>query len=96
MEVSFSYRIAVATYRALIGNVDKSVRVISIDWSETHYYIRVYMDREPTGEDNEVYSIVTSEIAADFPDMIDFKEELFFSDKPLDMLENLQEIVLLR
>ncbi len=93
MEMPLAHTIVVATHRALSRNIDMAVRTISIDATATHYHIRVYFDREPTEDDFEIYQIITTEIAADFPQMVGFKEELLYSLQPLEQLEHLGHMV---
>jgi len=89
-------KVLLSTMDGLIGYISDNVRMITIDWSEKHYYIRAFFNRPTTEDDLDDFKAVSTEVGADFPSMIDFKEEVIFSLKPIAELPPLKEMVFLR
>jgi hypothetical protein len=88
--------ILISTQDALIGNVRKNVRAITIAWTENSFLIRFYLDDEPLDIDYEIAGLVTTEIAACLPNLKKFKEEVIYSTSPRNSLEVLDEWVFVR
>lgn len=95
-EAELRVNVLLATLEALIGQISINVRMITIDWSKKHYYIKAYFDRPTDEEDLDDLQSVSTEVLAHFPEMIDCKEEVEYSEKPLADLIGLKEMVFLR
>lgn len=89
-------QVVLVTKRALKGNLSSSVRMVTIDWSEHYFYIKGYTDSEPTDNDREDFGIISSEVLASFPDINDVKEEVEFSNRPLNELPALRDVIYVR
>lgn len=86
-------QVVLVTKQALKGNLSSSVRMVTIDPGEDYFYIKGYLDREPTDEDREDFGIISSEVLSSFPQINDVKETVEFSDKPLSELPVLVDVV---
>lgn len=95
-EAELRVDVLLATLDALIGQISINVRMITIDWSKKHYYIKAYFDRPTDEEDLNDFQSVSAEVLAHFPEMVDCKEEVEYSEKPLADLIGLKEMVFLR
>jgi hypothetical protein len=95
-EIELRTSVLIATLKGLIGYISVNVRMITIDWSKKHYHIKAYFDRPTTDDDLDDFQAVSAEVLAHFPEMIDCKEEVIFSEKPIEELNGLKEMVFLR
>ncbi len=59
---------------ALLGEIYPSVRRIDVGCKNNCLKIIVYLDREPNEEDFENLAVITTEICADFPSIVDVEE----------------------
>jgi len=89
-------RVLLSTYRAMLGMISPNVRLISIDWGIDHYAIKAYFDRPVNDDDFELLKAITTEVAADFPQMNNFKEYAEYSLEPIEKIKALKEMVFLR
>jgi hypothetical protein len=56
----------ISLQRALLGAISSDIRAITIELIENEVIINYYFDGAPTEEDNDVLSIVETEVLADF------------------------------
>jgi len=95
-EIELRKSVLLATYDALIGYISANVRMITIDWSEKHYHIKVYFYQPTNDKDLEDFQAVSAEVLAHFPKMVSCKEEVEYSEKSIEDLKGLKEMVFLR
>ena len=76
-----------------MGAVTPNMKAITIGFNETFFILRVYFSSQPSEEEVELLTEVTSEIAADIPNFTDFKEEAIVSEERANKLEKLDEWV---
>ena len=89
-------RILLSTYSAMLGMISPDIRLITIDWSENYYGIKAYFDRSVVEDDLDILKAITTQVAADFPQMVEFKEFADFSVAPLSELPKLKKAVFIR
>lgn len=78
------------THRSLFGHILPCTRLISVDWSDSHYFIQAIVDNEESNPKVlELLKIVTSEIAAAFPSIINFKEDVICSKESIHDLKGI-------
>lgn len=85
--------ILLSTQRALLGAITPNMKAITIGYNKTFFILRVYFASQPTEEELELLTEVTSEIAADIPSLKDFKEEAIVSEESSNKLKKLDEWV---
>lgn len=95
-EIELRTSVLLATYQGLIGYISADVRMITIDWSKKHYHIKAYFDRPTDDDDLDDFQAVSAEVLAHFPEMIDCKEEVEYSEIPIADLQGLKEMIFLR
>lgn len=84
------------THSALLGRISSNVRMISIAWGETYFYLKAFFDRNTTDEDFEDFDAVSAEVIAAFPNITQVKVEVIYNNAPLAELPGLKEMVFLR
>jgi hypothetical protein len=88
--------VLLSTHTAMLGMISPDIRLISIDWGSNYYVIKAYFDRPVTDDDFDILKAITTEVAADFPQMDDFKEYAEYSHDPIQSIKALKEMVFLR
>jgi hypothetical protein len=88
--------IILSTYSAMLGMISPNIRLITIDWGHHHYTLKAFFDREVTEDDLDILKSITTEVAADFPEMGEIKEFAEFSLSPLSDLPKLKKAVFIR
>jgi hypothetical protein len=89
-------RVLLSTYRAILGMIPNDIRLVTIDWGVNHYVIKAYFDRPVNDDDFDLLKVITTEVAADFPQMINISEDAEFSSDPIEKISALKELVFLR
>jgi hypothetical protein len=88
--------VLLSTYKAILGMISPNVRLVSIDWDSDYYAIKAYFDRPVIDDDFDILKAITTEVAAHFPQMNDFKEYAEYSLEPIENIKALKEMVFLR
>lgn len=88
--------ILLSTQRALLGAITPNMKAITIGYNETSFTLRVYFSSQPSEEEMELLTEITSEIAADIPSFKDFNEEAIVSGESPSEVKRLDEWVYLQ
>ncbi len=86
-------RILLSTQRALLGRISRNIRMITIDWDKNYFELKAYYDKIVTEDDIENLEEITTEIAADFPEMEEIEELYEYSLEEISDLIALKEVV---
>lgn len=81
--------------RALLGAVPCNLRAVSVELRGSVLLFRAVFGREPTEEERELLSVACTEIIADFPQVMQAKEEFLVVSPPAKP-EHLAELVFSR
>jgi hypothetical protein len=73
------------TQTALLGNITKNMKAITISFTESSYTLRVYFESEPSEEELEILINITSEVCAELPEITTFKEEAIVADSSIQV-----------
>lgn len=78
MEKNKKYQLLLAFQNALLFNITYGTRLILADVIESKLIIWVYLDREPTVHEKDVYYSVSAEITGDFLELDESLSEVQF------------------
>lgn len=67
----------ISVQRALLDCLTNNMNAITIGCKEDKFILRVYFEDQPDEDEVEVLSDITSEVAADFPNLKNIEEEYF-------------------
>ncbi len=84
-------QLKISLQRALLGNVPASMKAVTagiVDAGTIH--IRVYFDGRSRESERELTGIIGAEVVADFPDIVDIREETVITDAPANRLDCLE------
>ena len=95
MNKDLRVQIRLSAQRALLSQIQLSLRSVSIDIDERRIYFRCIFDGEPTEYDRELMSTVASEIIADFSAPYTIEEQ-YLSTKMTNEMNHLKYLVYLR
>ncbi|MED5371882.1 MAG: hypothetical protein VX899_12755 [Myxococcota bacterium] len=81
--------------RALLYNVPRSLRNLSMAVEDDALLLRAYMTHDPSGDEKDLLYEVSSEIAGDFVELLDSKSRTQFvvDNGPIDGLPTLRWVV---
>lgn len=68
--------------RAMLGSITSNMLAITIGYKNLPIKLRVYFKEQPSRNEIELVKEITSEIAADFIEITEIKEEIFVNHKP--------------
>lgn len=84
-------KVLLSTHKAMLGMIHPNIRLVTIDWGDTYFYIKAYFDRPTNSDDLDILKTISTEVAADFPDFSDSREFAEFSNEPVEKLEGLKK-----
>ena len=64
----------ISVQRALLGNLTNNMNAITISYNNSSFILKVYFEKEPSEDEIESLSEITSEVAADFPNINKIQE----------------------
>lgn len=89
-KIEFRRDVLVSIQRALCGMIYPSIRAVAVGYEGTEKLkVICYLDREPTQDDYENISIVTSEVCADI-NFSEVEEKCVFTLEPISKLDHLE------
>ena len=77
--------VQLATQTALLGSITKNMKAITIGFTDNSYVLRVYFSSQPKEEELEILIDITSEVCAEFPEFIEFKEEAIVANSKIQV-----------
>lgn len=88
--------IKLSLQRALLGNVTPNIRAVVVDIEEKKITLLFYFDGETDGDDEELASVVETEVIADFDKVYSIDTKVQRLDRPQVIKNNNGILVYLR